>query len=107
MLFALKINAFCIFNPNIFVLQENVESCVKSVVANADNDKKPLDEASSSKLLKNTESVYSDSIQTVGDLLLTIPQFLLQQERSSVTVSSYTFIALYLFILSTLYLFIF
>uniref|UniRef100_A0A2S2R0L8 ATP-dependent RNA helicase n=2 Tax=Sipha flava TaxID=143950 RepID=A0A2S2R0L8_9HEMI len=73
-------------NYDSLSVKENVESCVKNVVTNSDNNSTQLHEASSSNFIKNSQSVYSDPKQTINDLLLKIPQLLLQQGLSSVTV---------------------
>jgi hypothetical protein len=65
---------------------------VKNVVTNSDNNSTQLHEASSSNFIKNSQSVYSDPKQTINDLLLKIPQLLLQQGLSSVTVSIFLLI---------------
>lgn len=65
---------------------------MKNVVTNSNNNNLQHQESSSSNFIKNTQSVNSDPKHTIGDLLLKIPQLLLQQGLSSVKVSTYIFI---------------
>lgn len=55
--------------------------------ANPDNEKSQHCEASTSKAFKTQENLISDSNASIGDLLLKIPQLLLQQGIDSLNVS--------------------
>lgn len=67
-------------------------SLISTDAIKADNSNGQLHEASTSQLYKTQEKLCLDPNISIGDLLLKIPQLLLEQENKVSQVSTYVFI---------------